>query len=324
MTRTLWLACLLFVSLAPGAAARADTASWPAKPIRLVVPSAAGSGFDAIARGMADKLGQALGERVVVDNKPGATGLIGDDIVAKAPADGHTLLFSFTSALVVNTFLQPNMPHSVKDFTPIAQFGGGGVYLLVADDLPVKTFREFVEYAKQRPDELNYGSWGNGSGGHVVMESIQMQTGIKLRHIPYKSSPLQLVDLQGGRIKVAMGDGSSSLPLIKGSKARALAVSGSRRGMATPEVPTLNEQGVNFGADVWYGVFGPAGLPPAIVRRLNAELNKILVSPEMMERFRTLNLSEPRAGTPEQFARTIQDDLKTWGGVIEAAGIKLE
>jgi len=323
MNRIVWLGCMVMVGVWH-AGATAEAEPWPSRPIRLVVPSSAGSGFDGIARSLADRLGQAVGQRVVVDNRPGATGLIGGEIVAKAPADGYTLLFTFTSALIANTFLQRQMPHGVKDFTAISQFGGGGVYLVVAADLPVRDLREFVDYVRQRPDELDYGSWGNGSGGHVVMESIKMQTGIRIRHVPYKSIPPMLVDMQGGRLKVGLSDGSSSLPLIQAGKMRAIAVSGSRRGLATPEVPTMNEQGVRFDADVWYGVFGPAGLPSAVVRRLNRELNAILLGPDMLARFRALNLSEPRAGTPEQFAQTIQADLKTWGDAIKAAGITLD
>ncbi|MDX3907149.1 MAG: tripartite tricarboxylate transporter substrate binding protein [Pigmentiphaga sp.] len=325
MSKAVWIAWVVLAGMAgQDDASAADARSWPSRPIRLVVPSAPGSGFDGIGRSLADRLGARLGQRVVVENRPGATGLIGGEVVAKAPADGHTLLFTFTTALVANTFLQPQMPHSVNDFTAISQFGGGGVYLLVSADLPVHDLREFVDYVKKRPDELDYGSWGNGSGGHIVMESLKMQTGIAIRHIPYKSIPPILVDMQAGRLKVGLADGSSSLPLIRARKMRAFAVSGSRRGMATPEVPTMNEQGVRFDADVWYGVFGPAGMPADIVRRLNRELNGILRGPEMMERFRTLNLSEPRAGTPEEFAQTIQADLKTWGDVIKAAGITLE
>lgn len=322
MKKISWLGCMIAMTVWHAGAW--PQAAWPAKPIRLVVPSSAGSGFDGVARALADRLGQGLGQRVVVDNRPGATGIIGGDIVAKAPADGHTLLFTFTSALIANTFLQRQMPHGVQDFTAIAQFGGGGVFLVVDADLPVRNLQEFVAYVRQRPDQLDYGSWGNGSGGHIVMESIKMQTGMRIRHVPYKSIPPMLVDMQGGRLKVGLSDGSSSLPLIQAGKMRALAVSGSRRGLATPDVPTMNEQGLRFDADVWYGVFGPAGLPPAVVQRLNRELNAILMEPAMLDRFRTLNLSEPRPGTPGQFAQTIQADLKTWGDVIKAAGITMD
>ena len=304
--------------------ARAQPA-WPSRPVRLVVPSGPGGPTDTFARLFAEQFARAFGAQFVIDNKPGANGIIGNDIVAKAAPDGHTLLFTYAAAVAVNHALQPKLPYdALKDLQPIAQIGAGGNLLVVTADFPARTLREFVDLVKANPDKYDYASWGVGSGGHLAMEALKMQAGIALRHVPYKTVPQIFPDLFGGVIKVAFVDTTTSLPHIRSGKIRPLVTSGSRRVPALPELPTLSEAGYRFDVDAWYGMFAPAGTPMAIVRRLNEEVNRFLVSPEMRSRFASLNMAEPPIKSVEQFAQTVRDDVQAWSAVIRAANIKPE
>ncbi|WP_420995275.1 Bug family tripartite tricarboxylate transporter substrate binding protein [Cupriavidus sp. 30B13] len=317
-------AALAAGALAPFHAARAE-APWPARPIRLVVSSAAGSGTDLFARLLAERLGKSLGQTIVVDNRTGATGMIGNDMVAKAKPDGYTLLFTYAASVVINQTLQPKVPYdALRDLVPVAQVGAGGNLLVVSPDFPARDLKSFVAYMKGHPDSYDYASWGIGSGGHLTMESLKMQTGIKLRHVPYKTVPQILNDLQGGIIKVAFVDASSPLQLIRAGKIRPLALSGSHRGPALPELATMTEQGVRFDTDSWYGMFAPAGTPAPIVQRLNAEVNRVLADPAMRERFDQLNMAQMPAKTSEQFAQTVRADIQAWGEVIRVNRISAD
>ncbi|EON17415.1 extra-cytoplasmic solute receptor [Cupriavidus sp. GA3-3] len=314
-------------ALGLGAAAGPLCASnaWPAKPIRLVVPAPPGGGTDLFARALAASLGKALGQTIVVDNKPGATGIIGNDTVAKASPDGYTLLFTYAATVVINQTLQPKLPYDgLRDLLPVAQVGAGGNFLVVTPDFPARTLKELVAHVLKRPDAYDYGSWGIGSGGHLTMEALKMQTGMKLRHVPYKGVAQILTDMQGGVVKVAFVDTSSSLPLIRAGKLRALAISGTRRAPATPDVPTMTEQGYRFDTDSWYGLFAPAGTSAAIVQRLNAEVTRLLADAPMRERFLQLNMGMAPARSAEQFAQTVRDDVGVWGKVIQANHITVD
>ncbi|AQV97197.1 ABC transporter substrate-binding protein [Cupriavidus necator] len=314
-------------ALGLGAAAGPLYASnaWPARPIRLVVPAPPGGGTDLFARTLAQTLGKALGQTIVVDNKPGATGIIGNDAVAKASPDGYTLLFTYAATVVINQTLQPKLPYDgLRDLVPVAQIGAGGNFLVVTPDFPARTLKEFVAYVLKHPDAYDYGSWGIGSGGHLTMESLKMQTGMKLRHVPYKGVAQILTDMQGGVVKAAFVDTSSSLPLIRAGKLRALAISGTRRGPVTPDVPTMTEQGYPFDTDSWYGLFAPAGTSAAIVQRLNAEVNRLLADAPMRERFLQLNMGMAPARSAEQFAQTVRADVGVWGKVIQANHITVD
>ncbi|KUE85080.1 ABC transporter substrate-binding protein [Cupriavidus necator] len=314
-------------ALGLGAAAGPLCASnaWPAKPIRLVVPAPPGGGTDLFARALAASLGKALGQTIVVDNKPGATGIIGNDAVAKASPDGYTLLFTYAATVVINQTLQPKLPYDgLRDLLPVAQVGAGGNFLVVTPDFPARTLKELVAHVLKRPDAYDYGSWGIGSGGHLTMEALKMQTGMKLRHVPYKGVAQILTDMQGGVVKVAFVDTSSSLPLIRAGKLRALAISGTRRAPATPDVPTMTEQGYRFDTDSWYGLFAPAGTSAAIVQRLNAEVTRLLADAPMRERFLQLNMGMAPARSAEQFAQTVRDDVGVWGKVIQANHITVD
>jgi tripartite-type tricarboxylate transporter receptor subunit TctC len=319
------LAAALASGLAVPRRATAQGDAWPSRPIRLVVASGAGSGTDIFARLFAQRLGQVFGQPVVVDNRPGANGMIGNDMVAKARPDGYTLLFTYAASVVINATLQPKVPYdALKDLTPVAQIGSGGNFLVVSPQLPVHNLKEFVTYVRAHPDQLEYASWGVGSGGHLTMEALKAQTGLKIRHVPYKTVPQILTDMQGGIVKVAFVDSSSPLPLIRSGKLRALASSGTRRGPALPDLQTMTEQGYPFNADSWYGLFVPAGTPTEIVRRLNAEVNHALASPELNERFSTYNLGTPPIKTAQQFADTVRNDVRMWGEVIRAANVTPE
>ena len=303
--------------------ARAQVGDWPSRPIRLVVASGAGGSTDTFARLFAERLGRVLRQSFVVDNKPGANGIIANDTVAKAAPDGYTLLFSYAAAVAVNHALVPKLPYdALKDLQPIAQIGSGGNLLVVAADFAPKTLREFVDLMKAQPDRHDYASWGVGSGGHLAMEALRQRAGIALRHVPYKTVPQIYPDLISGVVKIAFVDATSSLPHIRAGRIRPLVTSGTRRLVALPEVPTMTESGYRFDVDAWYGLFAPAGTPMAVVRRLNEEVNRILGQEEMRTRFAALNMADAPIKTVEQFAGTLRDDIEAWGAVIRAANVK--
>jgi len=315
-------AALTLAAALCSSSAAADEA-WPTRPIRLVVASGAGSGTDIFARLFAEHLGKVLKQPLVVDNKPGATGIIGNASVAKAKPDGYTLLFTYAASVVINATLQPTMPYdALKDLTPVAQVGSGGNLLVVSPNLPVHDIKELVAYVRSQPDGLDYASWGVGSGGHLTMEALKAQSGMKLRHVPYKTVSQILTDMQGGVIRIAFVDSSSPLPMVQAGKLRPIAVSGTRRAPALPTLPTMTEQGYPFHADSWYGLFAPAGTPAPIVQRLNAEINQAMSSPALRERFLSYNMGTPPLKTPQQFADTVRADVRMWGDVIRTANVK--
>ena len=304
---------------------QAQGTDWPVKPIRLVAPSGAGGPTDIFARLVGDHMAKTFKQPFVIDNKPGANGIIGNDIVAKAPADGYTLLFTYAAAIAVNHTLIPKLPYdTLKDLQPVAQIGVGGSLLVVTSDFPAKTLREFVDLVKANPNKYNYGSWGVGSGGHLGMEALKMQSGLKINHVPYKTVSLILNDLLGGQINISFVDPSTALVHIRSGKLRPLVCIGTRRGPALPDVPTMTESGYKFDVDAWYGIFAPAGTPTSIVRRLNEEANRITQLPEIRSRFTALNMADPPTKSAEQFAQTIRDDIQAWGAVIKSADIKPE
>lgn len=303
----------------------AQGADWPVKPIRLLVPSGAGGPTDTFARLIADQMVKTFKQPFLVDNKPGANGIIGNDLLAKAPADGYTLLFTYAAAVAVNHTLIPKLPYdALRDMQPIAQIGAGGNLLVVTSDFPAKTLREFVDLIRDNPNKFNYGSWGVGSGGHLAMEALKMQAGLRMNHVPYKTVPLILNDLVGGQINIGFVDSTTSLVHIRSGKLRPLLCSGTRRGPALPDVATMTELGYKFDVDAWYGMFAPSGTPSSIVRRVNEEVNRILMLPDMRARFTALNMPDPPIKTVEQFAQTVRDDIQAWGAVIKSADVKPE
>lgn len=300
--------------------------SWPTKPVKVIVAGPAGSGTDIVARTITDSLAKTFGQPFVVDNKAGANGLLATDAVAKSPNDGYTFLVTYAAAHVVNPVLLEKVPYDVnKDFAAVSQIGEGGNILLVPANLPVKDLKDFIAYVKARPaDELSYGSWGNGSGGHLSMEALKQQAGLKIKHIPYKSTVAANNDLVAGHIQVAFSAVASALPLVKGGRLKAIAVSGTNRVAQLPEVKTMSEQGVSFDLNAYYAIFAPAGTPAAAINAVNREVNKLLAAPEMSERWSTLGLDVRPTRTPEQFAEQVKRDLREWGAIVKNGNIKAD
>jgi tripartite-type tricarboxylate transporter receptor subunit TctC len=323
--RTLLKATGAAIALAATGVARAQ--AWPAgKPIRLVLPSGAGGGADIFGRFMAEWLSKELGTAVIVDNKPGANGLLATQDVARAAPDGFTLLVSFTAATVANKLLMLKPPvDPLNDIVPIARIGGGGGNMVVVNPtLPVKTLRELVEYARTRND-LSYASWGIGSGGHLVMESLKAQSGMKLVHVPYKTVAQIPPDVISGVMPIATIDAASPLPHLRSGRMRAIGTLSGERLPQLKDVPTVLEQGFKLDAFPWYGLFGPKGLPREIVDRMNASLNRWMVLPEVVEFFdQKQNSPAPKPLSVAEFEKLIQSDLVGWKQLIDVAGVKPE
>ncbi|WP_249931361.1 tripartite tricarboxylate transporter substrate binding protein [Ramlibacter sp. 2FC] len=316
------LSTLALAVLAPLAAAQG---SYPERPVTLVVPTAPGGGTDTIARFIAERLSKALKQPFVIDNKPGANGIPGTDNVARAQPDGYRLLFTYTAAQVVNPAIMRKLPYDAhKDLAPIAQIGRAGNLMVVSPQLPVKNIKEFVDYVKARPDQINYCSWGTGSGGHLTMESFKKQTGLVMTHVPYKGSAPCMQDIVSGQVQAGFADISSSMELVRAGKLRAIAYSGPTRMPRLPEVPTLTEAGYPFSAYSWYGLFAPAATPRPIVQKLNAAMQEVLKDPATVERLHELNFTDIPITTPEQFAETVRKDMAQWGDLARSLNLALD
>ncbi len=299
--------------------------AWPNKPIRMVVPSSAGSGSDVLIRTVSEKLAAVLKQPIVIDNRPGASGMIATNVVAKAPADGYTLLYTNASYTVMLQALQPDLKFdSLQDITPAALTAVGGVVLLVTPDLPVKTLSELVALLKANPGKYGYGTWGIGSNGHLTMEWLKSKTGFGAEHVPYKAVSAVINDMLSGVLKIGWSDPSTPVPHLAAGKLRAIAVNGAARAPKLPEVPTFGEQGFPFPAVGWQGIFAPAGTPVAITRRINDEVQKILVGDDMKAVLGRMNLEPTPAWTNERFAAQLRTDLTTWKAIVTDGKIKAE
>ena len=306
------------------AASRAQ--AWPARPIRLVIPFPAGGATDIIGRLLAQKLGAALGQQVVIDNKPGAGGTIGADLVAKAPADGHTLLLATSSTHSIGPALNPKMPYDAfRDFAPVAHVANAPSVLVVGAGFPQGGALDLIKLLKANPGKHNFGSSGIGTYPHLSAEMFKWRAGgLFVVHIPYRGTGLVISDLIAGQITFLMDSIVSAQSHIREGRVRALAVTGAQRSASLPQVPTFAELGVpGMAFSNWFGFFAPAGTPGEIVDRLNRELNAIVRSPEVQERLRSLGADEA-GGTPQQFARVFRDEHDSWKAVIQRAGIKAE
>ena len=306
--------------------ARAESPeAWPSHPIRMVVPGGAGSGTDMLARALVDRLSPVLHQPFVIDNKPGASGVIGTLAVTRAAPDGYTLLYTNASSTVMAEALIPNLPFStLRDLVPVALNGVGGVLLIVNSQLAPKNLPELVDFIQKHPDKYPYGSWGVGSNGHLTMEWLKQRTGIKTVHVPYKTAGALLTDLVSGVISIGWMDLSSPLPFIQQGKLRAIAINGDQRNPQLPDLHTMTEQGYPFSALGFQGIFAPVGTPAAIVQRLNTEVNKVLATPEYQATLRRLNIATPPALTPTQFRDLVESNLKIWKKVTTDAHIQLE
>jgi tripartite-type tricarboxylate transporter receptor subunit TctC len=299
--------------------------AYPSKPIRLVVPFPPGGGTDIMARVVANKLTQTLKWVIIIDNRPGAGGNIGVDLVAKAPADGYTIVMGQTSNLAVNPTLYAKMPYdSVKDLSPILAVADAPLVLVVASTSPFKTLADVVAAAKVKPGMVTLGTPGNGTVAHLTGELFQKAADIKLQHVPYKGSSQAITDLLGGSIQVFMASVPTAISQIKGGGMRALAVTSQKRSDDLPAVPTINESGYKgFDARTWFGLLAPAGTPAPIIARLNAEINKVLKMPEVRDKIRVEG-GDVMGGAPEQFAAMIKAEIPRWGIVVKESGAKID
>jgi tripartite-type tricarboxylate transporter receptor subunit TctC len=281
--------------------------------------------MDTFARAIQPELQKALQQTIVIDFKPGANSLIGIDAVAKAAPDGYTIGIAPSSAIAINPIILPKMPFDVrKDLAPVAQMGAAGILLIANPKTGYKSLKDLVADAKAKPGKLSYASWGNGSTGHLVMEGIKHQYGLDMVHVAYKTTAQELTDLLANTMSVGFTDIASPIPHLRAGKLVALGVSGSARGPALPDVPTLSEQGFKFDSDGWFGVFAPARTPPAIVTRLNAEIGKVLALPETRQKFMEQNMALPPYKSADQFATTVQSDIDKWQALAKEANLKLE
>jgi tripartite-type tricarboxylate transporter receptor subunit TctC len=303
--------------------------SYPTKPIRLVVPFPAGGATDLLARSIAQRLGQGLGQTVVVENKAGAGGSLGSAEVAKAAPDGYTLLIATSSTHSIGPHLNPKLPYRTtgpdSDFTPIAHVADATNVLLVPLDLPVKNVAELIAYAKARPGQLNYASSGNGTIVHLTTEAFKSQAGLYITHIPYRGTALAIPDLVSNKVQMLFDSIVSGMPHVKDGKLKALAVSGKTRSALAPELPTVAESGLpGFQSTTWFGIYGPRGLPADITVKLNAEFNKAMQSAEVRERMARLGADVAPANTPAQFAAMVQADSDRWAVIIRERRITLD
>ena len=298
-------------------------AQYPAKPIRLVVTFPTGGAPDILARIFAEKT--TLGQAIVVDNKPGAGGNIGAEIVAKAPGDGYTLVMATVGTHAINGALYSKMPYDmVKDFTPVGMVASTPNLLVVNNDLPVKSVPDLVAHMKANPNKLSFGSPGIGSSIHVSGELFKSMTGTQMTHVPYKGRQFALPDLLGGSIQLMFDNMPSALPLVKEGKLRALGQTGARRSSSAPDVPTIAEQGLpGFEATAWFAIYAPANTPRDIVSRLNAEILRIYKLPDVAERLKTLGL-DSILSTPDELAKYQAGEIAKWAKVVKDSGARAD
>ena len=315
------IAALFFIAASAASCAQ----GYPSRSIRIVVAFPPGGTSDVVARTLAQKLNESFGQPVIVENRPGAGGNLGAEFVAKAPADGYTLLVCTPAELAINVSLYGKLPYEpVKDFTPVTLATSAPLILVVHPALPVKTVRELIALAKSRPRELNFGSAGSGSSPHMAMELLRESAGIQINHIPYKGTAPAITDLLGGHIQVFFAGMPPALPQVRAGKLRALAVTTAKRTLLMPQLPTVAESGLRgFVIDNWQGVLLPANTPRDIVARLNSEIVKILALPDVKQRLSEQG-AEPAGTTPEQFAAYIRSEIDKYAGIIRKSGAKVE
>jgi tripartite-type tricarboxylate transporter receptor subunit TctC len=315
----------LAATAAASAAPWARAQGFPDQLIKWVVPYPAGGGTDVIARTLAEAMRQPLGQQIIIDNRPGASTNIGAELVAKAKPDGYTILSADNAVLAFNEHLFSKLPFNPeKDFTYIGAIGKFPLALVVHPDFPAQDFKAFLAYVKANPGKVNYASPGNGSPHHLAMEMFKNRTGTFITHIPYRGAAPAMADVMGGQVPCMFLDLASGLSIIQGKKVRVLAIGTGARSKLLPDVPTLAEVGVpNTEVFAFQGILGPAGMPPAVVTRLNSELNRSFSTPAVMKRFSDFGM-EAMPGTPQQFAALSRAESKRWGPIIQAAGIKLD
>jgi tripartite-type tricarboxylate transporter receptor subunit TctC len=316
LTRILSLAALAVATCAPAVAQ-----DFPARPVHLVVPFAPGGAPDVVARTIGQRLGERLGQSVVIENKLGAGGNIAYESVARAPADGHTLVFA-TTGIATNMSLFKKLKYdTLKDFAPVTLVASGPHVLVTNPSVPATNVRELVAYAKQRPRQLSYGSSGNGTVLHLAGELFNIKAGVELLHVPYRGASLAQNDLVGGTLHMMFSDVASALPYIKANSLRPIAVTGSRRLASLPDVPTIAESGVpGYDIEAWFGILAPAGTPAPVVDRLNRELRAVLAIPEVKQRLASLG-QDLVGNTPQEFATFLRSEVAKMADIVKASGI---
>jgi tripartite-type tricarboxylate transporter receptor subunit TctC len=297
---------------------------YPARTVRIIVPQTAGGATDTFARSIGQKLSERWKQPVVIENRAGAGGVIGTESVAKAPADGYTLLVTYEGSQAINPSLYENLPFdTVKDFTPIATIAVTPFLLIVGPQTRAKTFQEFLSLARANPDQLNYGSAGNGSVNHLLGEMLKVEADIRITHVPYKGAPQAISDVIGGHLDSAFASAPSVIAAVQQGLVRALAVSSGKRVAISPETPTIMESGVkDFDVNPWWGIFGPAGLSQSIVTRINTDVAEILKTPDFQD------VLAKQGGTsltssPEEFGKLLKKDIEKWAKTVKAAGVKM-
>lgn len=305
-------------------ASAAAAGAYPDRPVRLVVGFPPGGAADILGRVAAQQLSDRLGQQVVVDNRGGAGGLIATEIAARANADGYTLLFS-SIPHVINPHLYKKVSYdAIKDFTPVVQFVAVPLMMAAGPSLPAKTVKDLITYAKANPGKINYGSAGSGSSSHLAVELFKSMAGVRMEHIPYKGTGPLITDLLAGQIGVTIASAVPLAPQVRsGGKLRGLAVTGPKRSAAFPELPAIAETVPGYEVVNWFGIFAPAGTPAAIVKRVNAELNAALASPELVKRLNAQG-ADAVGGSAEAFARVVKADFAKWAKVVKESGAQVD
>jgi len=318
------IAGIVYVANAWGQAKLAvDAGVYPARPVRVVVPYAPGGSSDAVARILSQKLTETLGQQFVIDNRPGAAGSLGREVVVRANADGYTLLVG-DSPHTINVHVLKHVPYDpIKDFTPITLIAMAPQVFVVTPTFNAKTLKEFIAVAQEKPGQINYGSGGNGAVTHLTGELFKLAAKVNLQHVPYRSISLAMTDVIGGQMQSAFPTIPGAVPHVKAGRLRALAVSSQKRASALSDVPTFREQNVDVLVSNWFGLFGPASLPSALVGRLHKATLDVLASPDGLSKFASLSL-DISTTTPAEFQAFLVKELKQWGQVVKAAGIKAE
>ncbi|MCP3020136.1 tripartite tricarboxylate transporter substrate binding protein [Cupriavidus basilensis] len=319
-----WLAAAVAATAALTMPALTLAQAFPAKPVKIVVPYPPGGTNDIVVRLLAQKLGDSMGQPFVVENKPGASGNLGAEQVARAAPDGYTLLL-VTTGHSIHPSLYKNLRYNIKtDLTPVSELTRGPMLVMVTPSLPYKTVRDVIAAAKAKPGSINFGSAGNGSSTHLATELLSSMAGVKMTHIPYNGSAPAMADVMAGNAQLVMDLMFSALPQVNGGKLRAIAITGAKRSPLLPNVPTVAESGVpGFETLAWNGLMAPANTPKPIIDKLNAEIHKALDAPEMKERLRAQGF-EPSPGTPEQFGALIRSEIDRWAKVVKSSGAKVE
>lgn len=321
MKRCFWrvLLALCCFTVATGASAQ----TWPTKPIHWISPWAPGGGNDVLSRSIAGEISKTLGQPVVVENRPGASGVIGTDLVAKAPPDGYMLTLGAPATHATAPSMYPNLPYDpVRDFTPITLVGTVASVLVIHPSIPATTLAELIAYLKANPGKVNYSSVGNGSMQHLSAELFKQYAGVDIVHVPYKGTSPALVDLTAGRIQLAFETMPAVLPLVRSGQLKAIAVTTPKRSNLMPEVPTLDEAGLKgFDATIWYGVFGPAGMPGEVTGKLNQAIVSALRTPELTKRLADLG-TDISAGTPAELGDFLREQIVKWTTFIKQKGIE--